>query len=153
LYTYVVQIVPNVRGTVIDVPVEANKPIKQGDILFRIAPEPFQTEVDRLQALLASKNVKVAQLSEQLAAAQAATSESKANLLVAESQFDRAPEIDESRQRQYVYMIRDLGSLREPAAYITVGSTIVFLVLCWLLHRRDRFVAQNLARKAVPAAT
>lgn len=64
-----------------------------------------------------------------------------------------APEIDESRQRQYVYMIRDLGSLREPAAYITIGSTIVFLVLCWLLHRRDRFVAQNLARKAVPAAT
>jgi hypothetical protein len=64
-----------------------------------------------------------------------------------------APEIDESRQRQYVYMIRDLGSLREPAAFICIGSTIVFLVLCWMLHRRDRFVAQNLARKAVPAAT
>jgi multidrug resistance efflux pump len=38
---------------------------------------------------LASKNVKVAQLSEQLAAAEAATSEAKANMLVAESQFDR----------------------------------------------------------------
>ncbi len=59
-----------------------------------------------------------------------------------------APEIDETRQRQYVYMIRDLGSLREPAGYITIGSTIVFLMLCWLLHRRDRFVAQNLARKS-----
>jgi hypothetical protein len=64
-----------------------------------------------------------------------------------------APEIDSSRQRQYVYMIRDLGSLREPSAYICIGSTIVFLALCWMLHRRDRFVAQNLARKAVPAAT
>ncbi|MEY2957502.1 MAG: hypothetical protein RLZZ01_70 [Actinomycetota bacterium] len=62
-----------------------------------------------------------------------------------------APEVDESRQRQYVYMIRDLGSLREPAAYITIGSTIVFLAMCWLLHRRDRFVAENLARKALPA--
>lgn len=62
-----------------------------------------------------------------------------------------APEIDDSRQRQYVYMIRDLGSLREPAAYITIGSTIVFLAMCWLLHRRDRFVAENLARKALPA--
>ena len=59
-----------------------------------------------------------------------------------------APEIDQTRQRQYVYMIRDLGSLREPAAYITIGSTIVFLMLCWLLNRRDKFVAQNLARKA-----
>ncbi len=63
-----------------------------------------------------------------------------------------APQIDETRQRQYVYMIRDLGSLREPAAYITIGSTIVFLVLCWALHRRDRFVAQNLSRKALAAA-
>jgi multidrug resistance efflux pump len=89
MYTYVVQIVPNVRGTVVEVPVEANKPVKQGDVLFRIDPQPFQIEVDRLQALLASKNVKVAQLSEQLAAAEAATSEAKANMLVAESQFDR----------------------------------------------------------------
>lgn len=62
------------------------------------------------------------------------------------------PEIDDSRQRQYVYMIRDLGSLREPAAYITLGSTSAFLALCWLLHRRDRFVAENLSRKAVAAA-
>lgn len=59
-----------------------------------------------------------------------------------------APEIDETRQRQYVYMVRDLGSLRQPAAYITIGSTIVFLAMCWLLHRRDRFVAVNLAKKA-----
>jgi multidrug resistance efflux pump len=89
MYTYVVQIVPNVRGTVVEVPVEANTPVKQGDVLFRIDPQPFQIEVDRLQALLASKNVKVAQLSEQLAAAEAATAEAKANMLVAESQFDR----------------------------------------------------------------
>ena len=89
MYTYIVQIVPNVRGTVIEVPVEAGKPVRKGDMLFRIEPQPFQIEVDRLQALLASKNVAVARLSEQLAAAQAATSEAKANLLVAESQFDR----------------------------------------------------------------
>lgn len=63
-----------------------------------------------------------------------------------------APEIDNTQPRQYVYMIRDLGSLREPAAYITIGSTIAFLGLCWLLHRRDRFVAENLQRKAIAAA-
>jgi len=59
------------------------------------------------------------------------------------------PEVDQTQQRQYVYMIRDLGSLREPAAYITIGSTIMFLVLCFFLHRRDRFVAENRARKAL----
>jgi hypothetical protein len=61
------------------------------------------------------------------------------------------PEIDATRQRQYVYMIRDLGSLRQPAAYITIGSTLIFLLMCWLLHRRDRIVAENLSRKAVTA--
>jgi hypothetical protein len=63
-----------------------------------------------------------------------------------------APRIDTSQQRQYVYMIRDLGSLREPAAYITIGSTIMFLAMCFLLHRRDRIVAENLRRKAAVAS-
>jgi multidrug resistance efflux pump len=115
MYAYVVQIVPNVRGTVVEVPIEANKPVKQGDVLFRIEPEPFQTEVDRLQALLESKNVKVAQLSEQLAAAQAATSEAKANLLVAESQFDRqARETAEqaAAQEQQVQKRLDLANVQ-----------------------------------------
>jgi hypothetical protein len=73
-------------------------------------------------------------------------------LLVEAGRAPTAPRIDESMQRQYVYMIRDLGSLREPAAYITIGSTIVFLVLCWLLHRRDKIVAHNLSRKALASA-
>lgn len=63
------------------------------------------------------------------------------------------PEIDPTAPREYVYMIRDLGSLREPAAYICIGSTAAFLALCWLLHRRDKFVAENLARKAAVPAT
>lgn len=63
------------------------------------------------------------------------------------------PEIDPNAPREYVYMIRDLGSLREPAAKICLGSTAAFLALCWLLHRRDKFVAENLARKAAVPAT
>ncbi|HEY5664545.1 MAG TPA: hypothetical protein VIS05_10975 [Ilumatobacter sp.] len=73
-------------------------------------------------------------------------------LRVEDGRAPTQPRIDESRQRQYVYMIRDLGSLREPSAYIAIGSTIVFLGMCLLLHRRDRFVAENLQRKAIAAA-
>ncbi len=89
MYVAAVQIVPNVRGTVIEVPVKANQPLKQGDVLFRIDPRPFQIEVDRLRALLAAKNSKFAQLAEQLAAAEAATKQARANLIVSESKFDR----------------------------------------------------------------
>ena len=59
--------------------------------------------------------------------------------------------IDTSRNHEYVYMIRDLGSKRVPAAIITISSLIIFLITCWLLHRRDRFVAENRSAKAIPA--
>ena len=37
-----VAIVPEVAGEVIEVPVEANKPLKAGDVLFRIDPAPYR---------------------------------------------------------------------------------------------------------------
>jgi RND family efflux transporter MFP subunit len=47
-----VAIVPNVAGEVIDVPVEANKPLKAGDILFRIDPVPYAATVKQVEAQL-----------------------------------------------------------------------------------------------------
>src|SRR5262249_14099855 len=85
MYAPVVQIVPEVRGVVVEVPVVANKPLKKGDVLFRIDPRPFDIEVNRLRAALAGKNTKVAQLAEQLAIAEATTRVARANLLVSES--------------------------------------------------------------------
>ncbi|HEY0520977.1 MAG TPA: hypothetical protein VGC84_15915 [Ilumatobacteraceae bacterium] len=63
------------------------------------------------------------------------------------------PEIDVTRPHQYIYMIRDLGAKRKPAGFITVGSLAVFLMLCYLLHTRDRRVAENRSAKALPAQT
>ncbi len=47
-----VQIVPDVAGQVIDVPIEPNVPIKENDVLFRIDPTPFKAQVDALDAQL-----------------------------------------------------------------------------------------------------
>ena len=47
-----VQIVPNVAGEVVDVPVEPNKPLKVSDVLFRIDPVPYQAKVDQVDAQL-----------------------------------------------------------------------------------------------------
>lgn len=47
---YVVQVVPRVTGRVIEVPVEANRPVKKGDVLFRIDPVPFQQQLSALEA-------------------------------------------------------------------------------------------------------
>lgn len=58
---YSVQIAPNVAGQVIEVPVEANVPLKKGDILFRIEPRPFQATVDDLLAQLALSETRLGQ--------------------------------------------------------------------------------------------
>ena len=68
---YVVQILPRVTGRVIEVPVEPNRLTRKGDVLFRIDPRPFQYEVDRLQALLASTTAGVEAQREDLRAAEA----------------------------------------------------------------------------------
>jgi hypothetical protein len=61
------------------------------------------------------------------------------------------PEIDENRQREYVYMVRDLGARRQPAIVLAIGGAVVFLSLCYLLHRRDRILKSNLEQPLPPA--
>jgi hypothetical protein len=61
------------------------------------------------------------------------------------------PRVDDTRQRQYVYMVRDLGARRQPAAVLTVGSGLIFLAGCWLLHRRERLLEVNRDASLVPA--
>src|SRR5688572_539377 len=66
---YVVQIVPRVSGRVIEVPVEPNRLVRTGDLLFRVDPRPFQFEVDRLRAQLASTAADVGAQREEFRAA------------------------------------------------------------------------------------
>lgn len=61
------------------------------------------------------------------------------------------PVIDSSQPHRYLLMIRDLGSKRQPAIFITLGSSLIFAILCWLLHRRDRFVMENATGELNPA--
>jgi multidrug resistance efflux pump len=68
---YVVPIVSQVRGRVIEVPVENNRPVKKGDVLFKIDQTPYQNEVHSLEAKLASDEAKVGAERQRLAEAQA----------------------------------------------------------------------------------
>jgi len=50
VFRYVIPIVPNVKGVVIDVPIDGTQVVNKGDELFRIDPTPYQFAVDQLQA-------------------------------------------------------------------------------------------------------
>jgi multidrug resistance efflux pump len=56
---YVVQIVPRVSGRVIEVPVEANRPVKKGDVLFKLDPTPFEQRVLALEAKIPELKAKL----------------------------------------------------------------------------------------------
>jgi RND family efflux transporter MFP subunit len=59
-----VAIVPSVAGEVIDVPVEANRPLKTGDVLFRIDPVPYQAQVAAIEAQLKLSDLRLAQMTQ-----------------------------------------------------------------------------------------
>jgi multidrug resistance efflux pump len=56
---YVIPIVPRVSGQVTEVPIEPNRPIKKGDVLFKIDPVPFQLAVKAAEATLAQNKAKL----------------------------------------------------------------------------------------------
>jgi hypothetical protein len=60
------------------------------------------------------------------------------------------PVADETQPHRYIYMIRDLGAKRQPAIMITFGSGLIFVILCWLLHRRELALRENLASDKSP---
>lgn len=55
------------------------------------------------------------------------------------------PEVDPDEPIISVVMIRDIGDRRFPAAMITIGSTLIFALLCWVLHQRERILEANVA--------
>lgn len=59
-----VSIVPDVAGEVIEVPVTANKPIKAGEVLFRIDPVPYESQLKALEAQLRFEELRLSQMTQ-----------------------------------------------------------------------------------------
>ncbi|MEP7327790.1 MAG: HlyD family secretion protein [Betaproteobacteria bacterium] len=81
VFKYTVSVVPQVRGRVIEVPVEeGNRRVAKGDVLFRIDPTPYQLEVNALQAQLANTAAQQREIEESAKGAQGKVAESKAGI-------------------------------------------------------------------------
>src|ERR1700761_5632529 len=72
IYFAVTPVLPSVRGRVVEVPVQTNAPLQEGDVLFRIDPAPYQFVVDQKRAALAEAEQNVRQLKASLDQATAA---------------------------------------------------------------------------------
>jgi multidrug resistance efflux pump len=83
---YVVQVVPQVRGRVLEVPVEPNRLVKKGELLFRIDPTPYQIQLNAAKAKLAADEARLPQAVAGLAGASAGNRELQAQLQSASGQ-------------------------------------------------------------------
>jgi multidrug resistance efflux pump len=59
-----VSIVPSVAGEVVDVPIEANKALRAGEVLFRIDPVPYEAQVRAIEAQLKLSTTRLAQMTQ-----------------------------------------------------------------------------------------
>lgn len=89
IYFPVTPILPTVKGRVVEVPVRSNTPLKEGDVLFRIDPKPYEYVVDEKKAALAEAEQNVSQLKASLDQATAAAERVNAQLNLAQENYDR----------------------------------------------------------------
>lgn len=59
-----VSIIPDVSGQVTDVPVTPNKPIKAGDVLFRIDPTTYESQAKTIEAQLKFQELRLSQMTQ-----------------------------------------------------------------------------------------
>jgi multidrug resistance efflux pump len=83
---YVVQVVPQVKGRVLEVPVEPNRLVKKGELLFRIDAAPYQIQLNAAKAKLAADEARLGQSLAGLAGASAGDRELQAQLQSASGQ-------------------------------------------------------------------
>jgi multidrug resistance efflux pump len=97
IYFAVTPVLPSVRGRVTEVPAQTNKPLKEGDVLFRIDPKPYQYIVDQKRATLAEAEQNVKQLKSSLDQATAGAERANAQFELAQQNFDRQAELFEKK--------------------------------------------------------
>ena len=93
IYFAVTPVLPTVKGRVIEVPVQPNSLLKQGDVLFRLDPTPYQYVVDQKKAALAEAEQNVKQMKASLDQATAAADRANAQLELAQQNYDRQAEL------------------------------------------------------------
>jgi multidrug resistance efflux pump len=85
----VVQVVAQVAGPIVGLPISDNQFVRAGDLLFEIDPRPFEIAVEKASAEVDKTGQDVSALADQVQSAEAHLGEARANLLLAETQWRR----------------------------------------------------------------
>lgn len=105
VYKYTIPIVSQVRGRVIEVPIEeGNRLVHKGDVLFRVDPTPYQLDVNTLEAQLANAQGGQREVEESLKGARGKVAESRGAIAQAASRTrEAAAKLDLANRRVEQY--------------------------------------------------
>jgi len=110
VYKYTVPIVSQVRGRVVDVPVEeGNRLVKKGEVLFKVDPTPYDLDVKVLEAQLANTQAGQRELKESARGAAAKTAETRGAIAQAASrtrEIDAKLALARKRAQQYRELVK-----------------------------------------------
>src|SRR6478672_571729 len=98
---YVIPIVPRITGQVTEVPIQPNRPIKKGDVLFKIDPVPFEAAVKAAEATLRGANDQLNNAANKKAALTPRIEQAQSDLGNLESEF-LAADATESQARAQI---------------------------------------------------
>lgn len=164
--TYAVPIIPNVAGQVTEVAVEANTPISEGDLLFKIDDTPYRAAVDALKARLAFQKQRLEQFTTletrqagtrfQVEETQALVNQLEAELAGAQWQLDstviRAPAVGYVTNLALRKGQRVISTPFQPAMVFIDTSETTVVAQIQQIHIRHVKVGQSadMAFKTVP---
>lgn len=132
---YVVPINPPVRGLVVDVPIEPNRHVKKGEVMFRIDPTPYEIAVKNSEAQIAQLKVQLITaeassrgLGEQLNAATGQKDAVASRLKLAKIRVDQTKELADSgagNRFDYEQALTDAANLSAELAAATAAESQV----------------------------
>ena len=126
---YVVNVNPQVRGRVIEVPVgEGNVRVKKGDVLFKLDPTQYEIQVRSLEAQLENAKGQGVKLKEQLPEAQGKTQSVEEQLKLAQRRVEQYRDLAKKGAGDKFSLEsaeRDVGSLKAQLASARAGEAQV----------------------------
>lgn len=133
----IVSISSNVAGMVVEVDIKANQQVKEGDLLFRIDPQPYKIALDQANAALGSARLAVDQLRVNYMTAQSKLTADQDQLVVQQRIQTRDAELTKTGVATQSSLDDDLLTFKQAQAAVVLDEKAVAGALAALGGKPD----------------
>jgi membrane fusion protein (multidrug efflux system) len=133
----------DVAGTVVEITVHDNEPVKKGQVLYRLRPDSFQIALDAAKAQLGTVRNQILTLKASYAQALAQTAQAEADLPYFQSNFKRQDDLRSSTAYSKANFDKAQNDLSAAQQKVKVAKAQAAAMLAQLGNDADQAVEQN----------